>query len=60
MSSSTLHAPVRRERILDGLRNRFTLKLISHPGSAAAQADPVFLSRFVVLQGIGGAALAGL
>lgn len=60
MSSTTLHAPVRRERILDILRNRFTVKSISRAGSAAAQADPVFLSRCIVLQGIGAAVLAGL
>jgi len=59
MSSSTLHAPVRSERILEFLRNRFTLNHIFHAESSAP-ADPVFLSRCIVLQGIGAAMVTGL
>jgi len=55
MSSSTLHAPVARERVPAFLRNRFTVKNGPRTGTAAAQADPVFLSRCILLQGIGGA-----
>ena len=60
MSSSTLHAPVRSERILELLRNRFSGKNISLAESPAASADPVFLSRCILLQGIGASALAAL
>jgi len=60
MSSSTLHVAPRSGRFLEQVRGKFASPGIFDAAAPAARPRPAFLSRCVVLQGIGAAVLAGL